>query len=79
MLFIDLSTGMIELIPGWNKDDGTTPATRTQFTYQGKHYGVESAQPLGSNSGDAHMKGLSQIGCAHLGGDKGFNRRIRFI
>ena len=66
---LDLTTGEIELIPAWNKDDGKK---RIPFVYEGVNYFVDSIEPLGSNSGDAHTQAVSKLKLGHKGGINGY-------
>lgn len=66
--FVDLESGEIHLIPAFNKNDGKE---HIDFICQGKNYTVVSEEPLGSNSGRAHIQGLATLGLGHKGNANG--------
>lgn len=68
--FLNLETMEIELIPAWNQGDNKA---HTAFfcDIDQKYYGVESAFPLGTNTGDVHTRGLVLLDLMALGGIHG--------
>lgn len=71
--FVDIESGVIELVPAWNLHD---EKKRIPLTYESKAYGVESRLPLhpigAGGNGDAHILAIQQLQLIHRACENGY-------
>ncbi|TNF68344.1 MAG: hypothetical protein EP298_06115 [Gammaproteobacteria bacterium] len=68
IFLVDMTNGNIHMLPAFNRDDGKVRLDKHGMKFD-MH--IDSIQPLGANTGDAHMQALNKLGLGDKGGVNG--------